>query len=333
MLTEAQKIEISNNIKDFFEFKDDYIFNRPILGELNFEILRNDYDVIYKILNKFKNKNYILIFPNQSIDLSKRLRSLLEVMAIIKGFRLSEGNKANERADLINRFTDQVYNISVVIGPILAYLDVVDPSPNENERVEKLIIDLESYALEKRKEADKVYKALSDTLSAAKDSSAIIGSLPFSELFKSKENYYKSAASKWLLATVGFTILTIIFAIISFIYLLNYPLADSSTLAIYNVLSSKLILFAVLIGGTIWSGRIYKALKHQEAVNSHRATAIQTFQSFISATEDEGTKQAVLLETTRAIFAHTDTGMIPNSEAGGSDTKIIELLKSVPGNH
>lgn len=121
------------------------------------------------------------------------------------------------------------------------------------------------------------------------------------------------------------------FAILTFFYFQYNPLNDASNLTTYNLLSSKIVLFIVFIGGTIWCGRIYKALKHQEAINSHRATAIQTFESFIAvADKDEGTKQAVLLETTRAIFSHTDTGLIPNSDSSGSETKIIELLKSVP---
>ena len=334
MLNESEKNIISNNISNFFDFKEEFIFNRPNLGDFNFEILKDDYNIIYKLLEKFKNKNYILIFPNQSADLNNRIMSLLETMNIIKSFYLSEGNKANERADLINRFTDQVYNISVVMGPLLAYLDVVDPSPSEIEKLKRLSEELERTAKEKLQQADKLYAELTETLNAARNASATIGSIPFSRLFNDKSDEQKKSANNWLWATSGFALLTVVFAIFTFFYFLSNPLTDNSNWAIYNLLSSKIILFAVFIGGTVWCGRIYKALKHQEAVNSHRATAIQTFETFIAAAnKDEGTKQAVLLETTRAIFSHTDTGLIPNSDSGGSETKIIELLKSVPATH
>ena len=46
MLNESEKNIISNNISNFFDFKEEFIFNRPNLGDFNFEILKNDYNIM-----------------------------------------------------------------------------------------------------------------------------------------------------------------------------------------------------------------------------------------------------------------------------------------------
>lgn len=49
----------------------------------------------------------------------------------------------------------------------------------------------------------------------------------------------------------------------------------------------------------------------------------------MNATSDESTKNAVLLETTRSIFAIGSTGYLDPTEAGSdSGMKIMEIIKN-----
>ena len=68
---------------------------------------------------------------------------------------------------------------------------------------------------------------------------------------------------------------------------------------------------------------------HQSTTNKHRALSLQTFQAFSSAAADVQTKEAVLLETTKAIFSLSPSGYI-DSKGGGSEQgiRIVEFAKS-----
>ncbi|MFZ1547427.1 MAG: hypothetical protein WAT12_10065, partial [Candidatus Nitrotoga sp.] len=79
---------------------------------------------------------------------------------------------------------------------------------------------------------------------------------------------------------------------------------------------------------TIWCGRIYKALKHQSTVNKHRANALKTFQAFVKAASNDNTRDAVLIETTRSIFASSPSGYLDTTDTPSDpSTKVLEIIK------
>ena len=89
----------------------------------------------------------------------------------------------------------------------------------------------------------------------------------------------------------------------------------------------------MLFTGTLWCGRIYRALLHQAATNKHRALSLQTFRAFVEATEDENVKDAVLLSATRAIFASIPTGFVDQKAVpDDSSIKVVELAKTAGKN-
>ena len=194
MLNNSSINALTSKLEEFFQFQQSYIFDRPNLGDLNFEGIRSEYDVIYRLLDRLRKKDYSLIFENQATDLFNRITSLLEIMNLIRHFNITEANKINDRSDLINRFKDQIYNIAVVLGPTLAYLDIVDPPPNTDEKFRALFEEFEKYTNDKRKKADELYTELSDTLDAAKNASATIGSIQFSKLFDKKSSDQRNSA-------------------------------------------------------------------------------------------------------------------------------------------
>lgn len=69
---------------------------------------------------------------------------------------------------------------------------------------------------------------------------------------------------------------------------------------------------------------------HLSTVNRHRALSLQTFQAFSHAASDESTKNAVLMEATRAVFGSVPTGFL-DAKAGSSDgdLKIVEVAKTL----
>lgn len=84
---------------------------------------------------------------------------------------------------------------------------------------------------------------------------------------------------------------------------------------------------AGLAAATIWCGRLYKAARHQSAINKHRANALRTFQAFSKAASDDAARNAVLMETTKSIFAITPFGYLENESAPDGGLKIVEVVK------
>jgi hypothetical protein len=98
--------------------------------------------------------------------------------------------------------------------------------------------------------------------------------------------------------------------------------------AIIQKSAARLAVLAIFFAGTLWCGKIYKALLHQAAINRHRALSIQTFQAFSHAAADDGTKDAVLLEATRAVFGNVPTGFLDGATGGGtSGMQILEIAR------
>ena len=73
-------------------------------------------------------------------------------------------------------------------------------------------------------------------------------------------------------------------------------------------LASKAAIIAVLFTGTVWCGRIYRALVHQATVNRHRGLSLKTFQAFVESTDDSYVKDAVLMAATRTVLVLMPTG-------------------------
>jgi hypothetical protein len=98
----------------------------------------------------------------------------------------------------------------------------------------------------------------------------------------------------------------------------------------WQKVASKVVILSILLTATLWCGRVYKALMHQSAMNRHRALSLQTFQAFTAAASDLQTKDAVLLEATRAIFAPCATGYVESGTASAdSESRVIEIVKSI----
>jgi hypothetical protein len=80
----------------------------------------------------------------------------------------------------------------------------------------------------------------------------------------------------------------------------------------------------------IWCTRNYSAARHNQVVNQHRRNALNTFRAFTEAAAgDEATKNAVLLEATRSIFAPQPTGYGKGENEPQPAAQILEVFRGV----
>lgn len=310
---------------------DQLVKNTSSWGAINFEASRADLKLIFSLCDHVKSLP-ISILPEQTAQsFQNSLKNGASIIERMRSFQI-EGvtNPTQQRDEIVLQVKSAAENLLVTTQGWIAFLayqkgDVQRNIESLNHAVEKsknIISDAHEYAATSKNELDGI-------ISAAREASAIVGVGHFTSDFSGQAENLETEAKKWLGATVICAALTALLALASFFM----PIEKGATNAqIVQYMTSKLVMLAVFLTATVWCGRIYKATKHQAATNNHRANALKSFQAFVKATDDDGTRNAVLLETTRSIFAISPTGYL-DAVDGQSDpsTKVVEIVKGIAG--
>lgn len=170
---------------------------------------------------------------------------------------------------------------------------------------------------------------IDNILEQMRRASGSFGVSKYSAFFLEEAQKYKQKSKNWLLTTIAVAIATLVIGVYMFIDHLNniyyYSIPQVIQLSI-----SKLIILSVLYFGIVSGARIYKSYMHNHIINCHRANALNTFESFIQASDDPNTKNAVLLQATNAIFSHQTSGFIQKEMAPTPPVRLIDLIKNMP---
>lgn len=172
-------------------------------------------------------------------------------------------------------------------------------------------------------------KQIDDALAAARTAAAKAGAAVFTQDFLDESSRLEKSADTWLKFAAGFGAAALVTALISFFWLQPSEKASLPYVIQYTV--TKLVVIGGFLTGAIWCGSIYRALRHQASTNKHRGNALKTFQAFVEAAGDQqDIRSAVLLETTRSIFAIAPTGFLNATETNAdSGPKIADTLKAM----
>lgn len=319
--------ELNLEIKQFSVYKKENLIIRTEWGAINLEEARPDFDRIYDIIN------YLKVLPTEvlTIDALTAIKNAIvqinSLFSQISKFTIESDNPPAQRNSFISQIqkqADVLYTQASPWIPFLAYQkgDVARNIESLTKSVEEAntIIDTAKTDIETKE------KEIKDIISKAREASAAAGAAVFTEDFQRESDALVISAKLWLRVTAILAGGTIIIALA--MWFLTEPGLDKGQL--WQKFGSKLAVLGVLISGTFWCGKIYKAQMHQSTINRHRALSIQTIQAFSAAVEDTNIKDAVVLEATRAVFGNVPTGYIDNSNSGSDgDIKIFEVAKSL----
>jgi len=311
-------------IAESLKFEIDKLVSRPEWGSINFEGARDDLSRIFNIIG------HLNLLPLESLtdqavqQIFQALTTAMDVLRQLDKFSLSEGTPTQIRDGLVSDIhsqADNFYTIATPWIPFLAY-QKGDVARNISELTES-VNSAKGLVEAARKDIEIKRTEIDDIVVKAREASASAGAAVFTKDFSDEATTLESNARTWLKATGVFGAHTIVFAIL--LWLVSEP-TDNGWEAVQKF-GARLVVLVVLFTATLWCGRIYKALMHQSATNKHRALSLQTFQAFSAAASDDQTRNAVLTETTRAIFSLSATGYI--SEEGTQDgaIRLVELQK------
>lgn len=325
MATEEKIKSLSTEINSVLSFRDQPLVTRPEWGAINFMTAEKNLQRIFTTAQMLES----LPLENLSDGVADRIRESLArakpALEKINKFTIEQGNALQIRNDLAQNVHDITNNVLEVVTPWIPFLAYQKGDISENiSKLTKAIAQANSVLETSKNDIQRKSAEIDAIVIQAREASAGAGAAVFTKDFLRESEELNTHAAPWLKATAGFAIATVIVAGVTWVWT---PVGLDNGQIVQKV-ASKLVALSVLVTGTIWCGRLYKALRHQATVNKHRALSLQTFQAFSAAASDPQSKNAVLLETTRSIFALQSTGFV-DSSSGDGETNIIEIAKSV----
>lgn len=304
------------------------LLQNPKWGTVTFLDVEPEIRLIVSLANHLTDLPVELV-PNPTlIEITNALVAASSALRGVAGFNLeASGNTRETRQGIANAVQSSATELLVRLQGWIGFLayqkgDVQRNLGELNRAVGdagKALDVAQKYAAEKKIEVDGI-------VGAAREAAAKVGVGHFTEDFAGDAVRLDGEATRWLYVTGGLAIVTLAFAV--GLTLVGLP-KDASTAQVAHLISSKVIVLLVLMTATVWCGRLYKATKHQAVTNHHRANALKTFQAFVKAATDDGTRDAVLLETTRSIFAIAPSGYLDSGEPGIEPaSKLMEIIRA-----
>ena len=326
MITQELITELKERLGSLTSYKNKELFKRQEWGAINFEQVEADLSSVLYLATVLSELPLEHLSSGVASDISSKIPPVAEQLKRVDEFSLEMGgDPASIRNDICHALTqaaEELQNSASLYIPYLAYRrgDVGENIAKLNDAVDQskvILNDNESWISNKKGDIEKIVMATQEAAASA-------GVATFTEEFKGEEANLLKRSKKWLNATAVFAVLTILAAIL--FYFWPKVLSDADGWDTLRNIISKAAILAVLFTGTIWCGRIYRALIHQAAVNKHRALSLKTFQAFVKATEDPYVKDAVLMAATQTVFASVSTGLVDQpSDGQDSGVNFVEF--------
>lgn len=165
------------------------------------------------------------------------------------------------------------------------------------------------------KQMDEVRVESLSLLDEIRERAKAAGVSSHSELYSKQADSHKVSARWWFWATLLIVGVTLAAAAWGTWFTYNHP--PKTTPESIQLVSSKVIILSLLSFSILWCSRNHKSHKHNETIYRNRANSMGTFQTFMSGTTDEATRNAILMFVAQSAFSQSATGY--DKSEGGSD--------------
>lgn len=309
-------VQLHQILEKILSYKEQELIRKPDWGTVNFEAAGKDITNIISVTSNLRSLPLAELAATQINNIHHHLFVSARALDAIDSFSINEmGIVPSEKRDgLVQEVTHAASGLMEVAAPLIGYLGFVKGnSAKTNEQLERDFDRVRRTLNQTEEFAAKTKADVEAIMTATREASASTGVATFTQQFDIEANKLKRQSVWWLLITTALAMITIgeIFLPAETFSVIE----DHSTLwVIAQAMVTKAALIGVSLTGTLWCGTIYRALAHQAAVNRHRAVSLKTFQAFTEATDNQQTRDAVLLEATKAIFGYSPTGLIGNDQ-------------------
>lgn len=264
--------------------------------------------------------------------ISQQAQADFNIFNQILEFNAAAGNAATTRTNIINTIKGRRDQLFDALWQFVAYgvARTTDTSLIETQARATIqsIKDDSNKLTEQLNQA----KANADAvLSEIRSVAAEQGVSQKAVYFKQEADSQEQLAEKWLKYTYGFAAAVGLFSISSLFFHKIEWIRPESPVEMLQLISSKVLIFAVLGYLLLMASRNYTTHKHNAIVNRHRQNALLTYRSLVEASGESGTEDIVLAHAASCIFSPQETGFSTGKGESNSGSKsVLELLtKSV----
>ena len=308
MPTQQKIDELKAELSEVTKYKEKELISRAEWGAMDFEKAHKDIEMVFSIATDLTELPLQYLTDSAIQNVLNCLPAVTDQLENIDNFDLT-GNAGSNRDQISQDLHGAAEQLNAHASPHIPYLAYRQGDVSRNiAALNAAVAEAEKLIDGAKKTTEGKVQEIDNIISAARDAAASVGVATFTLEFDGEAKELKDRSSWWLVATGAFAVMTIGAAILFY----RWPEVSQGSGAwetLRNVVS-KAAIIAVLFTGTVWCGRIYRALVHQATINRHRALSLKTFQAFVAATDDDRIKDSVLMAATRTVFGRVPTGLV-----------------------
>lgn len=354
MTREESLAELRNHLESLTSYNEKKLIERPEWGALNFKHVEADIESVLFLAAALSKLPLEYLSERIVSNVLGLIPSVVDQLKRIDEFSIRIADPEGEKDEICKRLKDEAYQLQYSTNNLVPYLafrskdyDKKFKSLNEfhknmeedyyrtkewtDEKKQEVDNDIVEYRRAINEWTDEKKQELDNVIAAYRVAKMSVGVTEFKEEFEDETKNLLRRSKLWLIFSVLLVVITIGTAI-AFYYWFDAPKNDELWEGL-NVVISKAAVIGILFAGTVWCGRMYRALIHQATVNKHRALSLKTFRAFVNATDDPYIKDAVLMAATRTVFTSVSTGFV-NQTGEGQDAGVnfVEFGRTMKDN-
>ena len=309
-----------------FGTENDLVRKTELGDDASFERARPLFDGIVEL---FRDLGSVDLNGTPSPTLQRATQSAQAVLSTLESIqRFSSKNRvspSSEQQQLITSLESQYEKLVSGLGCRLGYLLVKRSEIGNVEALaDRRIQELDEHVLAEKQQISTIRDEAESALGIVRDAAAHTGVRKESGVFKTQADKHACTATWWLLSAISSGAVSLVTA---WMTLVVWSLPSETVGELVHGIGGRFAILTLLAFVLSFCVRQYTAAKHNETVNRHRQNALQTFETFVSATADQETKDAVLLEATRSIFSAQPSGFLRGRREAESPSTIIEVIR------
>jgi hypothetical protein len=243
----------------------------------------------------------------------------------IRNFNIETGNLGQFRTQMVGQLTEAYNPAWQTLAPFIGYAAAKAGDFERLEREGRAAVQaVTDRGDELMKELRTVKEQADAALVAAQRAASEQGVSQQAVYFRDEAQAHSAAADTWRRYTVRLAIALGVYAVaVIVLYNVLHP-TDAYESA--QLITGKILLFAVLSYMLLLSARNFLSHTHNAIVNKHRQNALMTFTALAAAAKDAAAKDIVLTHAAACIFGPQETGY-----AKTSSTQESSLASAMAG--
>lgn len=319
------------------------LIRRDTLGEeLSFEPYRADFDravALARMISQLPTDE--LQGTSDHSALLNDLQAVRTALQRVTAFSVDGQDPRRGRDQLITRLRQATDSLRARFLPLVGYLLFTSGALGDiRPRLEEAVAEWEKHAstalAEQQEQLGSTIEQAQSSIEAAdraasevRSAAGLSGVAQYSQVFQNEAKHHRKQAMIWLVGA-----LVAVAALLAAIVLMidRFPAGeriDDPAVVQWLLFKALVVSFGSYI--VFQCFRLFRSEQHLAVVNRHRDNALRTFETFAAASNDSSTRDAVLLEATRTIFAPGTTGLVDGGEASAAPAALLEIIRRTQG--